>query len=126
MNRDDVIRTIDALCSYVTSRVAKARKFKQNGNASAEILTAVERADYVLEQAHKAKMYVLATSHYVPDPTATLPAPDPLVMELIGQYWDLGFTEGKTGVNQSDAANKVLHEIRVRLAAPRATAAWSR
>lgn len=46
------------------------------------------------------------------DMTATTPAPNPRVMELIGRYWDLGFTEGKTGINQSDAANEVLCQIR--------------
>lgn len=48
----------------------------------------------------------------VVDMTATTPAPNPRVMELIGRYWDLGFTEGKTGINQADAANEVLRKIR--------------
>lgn len=49
-------------------------------------------------------------------PAAAVPASDPPVMELIGKYWDLGFTEGKTGVNQADAANELLHQIRRALA----------
>ena len=51
------------------------------------------------------------TKLYAAPPTAAVPASDPPVMELIGKYWDLGFTEGKTGVNQADAANEVLHQI---------------
>ena len=49
---------------------------------------------------------------YAAPPAAAVPASDPPVMELIGKYWDLGFTEGKTGVNQADAADEVLRQIR--------------
>lgn len=51
-----------------------------------------------------------------PPAAPAVPASDPPVMELIGKYWDLGFTEGKTGVNQADAANEVLRQIRRALA----------
>lgn len=34
------------------------------------------------------------------------------IEEILGQYWDLAFTEGSTGVNQSEAANGVLHNMR--------------
>ena len=33
------------------------------------------------------------------------------VNNLIGQYWDLGYQEGSTGVCKSDEANEVLHKI---------------
>lgn len=55
MNREDAFRTIDALCSYVLGRVNKARKRAKNGDASAEILVAIDRADYVLKQAKALK-----------------------------------------------------------------------
>lgn len=53
-------------------------------------------------------------------PPAAVPASDPPVMDLIGRYWDLAYTEGKTGVSQGDAAGEVLHKIRCALAPPAA------
>lgn len=38
--------------------------------------------------------------------------------ELFGQYWDIAFTEGSTGVNQSEKANGVLHALRLLLDQP--------
>jgi hypothetical protein len=40
------------------------------------------------------------------------------IEELFGQYWDLAFTEGSTGANQSTAANDVLHNLRQLLDQP--------
>lgn len=32
--------------------------------------------------------------------------------ELLGEYWNLAYTEGKTGESQGDKANEVLHKLR--------------
>lgn len=32
--------------------------------------------------------------------------------ELLGRYWDLAYTEGKTGESHGDEANEVLHKVR--------------
>ena len=31
---------------------------------------------------------------------------------LLGQYWDLAYLEGKSGVSQGDKANEVLHALK--------------
>ena len=56
-------------------------------------------------------------------PPAALAVTDPPVMDLIGKYWDLAYTEGTTGVSQGNAANELLHQIRRALAPPAAVPA---
>lgn len=51
---------IDALCCYAKGRVAKARK-RQYSSDSAEIQTAIDRADYVLSHAEGIKAMLAAT-----------------------------------------------------------------
>lgn len=50
---------IDALCCYAKERVAKARK-RQYASESAEIQTAIDRADYVLSYAEGLKAMLAA------------------------------------------------------------------
>ena len=40
---------------------------------------------------------------------------------LLGQYWDLAYLEGKSGISQGDKANEVLHALK-RLTEPSAPA----
>lgn len=42
--------------------------------------------------------------------------PDARIRDLFGRYWDLAFREGKTGVNQAEAANALLHSLEQELA----------
>ena len=39
--------------------------------------------------------------------------------ELLGQYWDAAYKEGKTGIPQSTAANAILHKLRQLLLQPK-------
>jgi hypothetical protein len=56
---------IDALCCYAKERVAKARK-RQYSSDSAEIQTAIDRADYVLSHAEGIKAALAAAKEVKP------------------------------------------------------------
>lgn len=68
---------IDALCCYAKGRVAKARK-RQYSSDSAEIQTAIDRADYVLSHAEGIKAMLAA-------------APQPQAEDAHTQAWWDGY-----------------------------------
>ena len=46
------------------------------------------------------------------------------IEELLAQYWDCAFEEGKTGISQGDKANLILHGIRVAISEQESEMNW--
>ncbi len=60
MNREDMIQTIDALCSYVARSIKKTYKRVKASEQDHMMNLAVERGNYVLDYAHRLKANLIA------------------------------------------------------------------
>lgn len=59
VNQQEMIQTIDALCSYVVRSLKKTRKRVKNGERDHIMNLATERGDYILDYAHRLKTHIL-------------------------------------------------------------------
>ena len=60
VNRQEMIQTIDALCSYVVRSLKKTRKRIKEGEQDHIMNLATERGDYILDYAHRLKTIIAA------------------------------------------------------------------